>query len=565
MSNRSRIVALVGLGMSVVCFAAGAMDRVSGAVGDPARGSVASVNQVSLDEEATLDAGDLRAAESVPPALDAGMHALAAACPSGPVTFLDPPSGTVDARQPNPVNSLEPRQGIQTIVVQAPPGADPACFTFCESHHGEEPNSIQSVAENDGTYTITLARPITPGAVTRVSYNPGTGAPTIATYAAHPGNVNGDGFAAPLDVLALIDCLNGVNLPASCPWSGYSCDIDQSGICGPADIAREVELLNGTDVYDPWNGIPLPSDTCAPPPPGMALIPAGEFVMGDHHSGTSWALPLHAVYTDAFYMDKFEVTNRQYADALNWAWSQGNLITVNSGGVYKYNSGTSYPYCTTTSSSSASRITWSGSVFGVVGQALPAGDAGNKTNHPMVEVSWYGSAAYANWRSAMEGRTPSYDTTTWACDFNAGGYRLPTEAEWEKAARGGNHSPYYRYPWGDTLDGSKANYWGSGDPFETGNYPWTTPVGYYMANGYGLYDMTGNVWEWCNDWYTGYSVCNPSPCVNPRGPASGSYRVLRGGSWISNDYNLTCAARFNGGPFFLYFHTVGFRLALNSS
>jgi len=285
-------------------------------------------------------------------------------------------------------------------------------------------------------------------------------------------------------------------------------------------------------------------------PDSMVLIPSGGFQMGDHHDGMSSALPVHTVTLDGFYMDRYEVTNQQYADALNWAHAQGGLITVTSGVVCQAGSGTSYPYCDTTTSTSYSRITWNGSTFGVVA---------GKENHPMVMVSWYGAAAYANWRSAIDGRTPSYDTSTWTCNFAGNGYRLPTEAEWEYAARGGNYNPYYRYPWGDTLDGSKANYWGSGDPYESGGYPWTTPVGYYnggqtppgtdMGNGYGLYDMAGNAWEWVYDWYGDY----PSgPQTNPRGAGSGQYgpyRVLRGGSWDDGGgHYLRCALRRDGGP-----------------
>lgn len=353
---------------------------------------------------------------------------------------------------------------------------------------------------------------------------------------------------------------------------------DLTGDFGPGVLPGNGKYI----VWNSWTDLPgVVGDQfrlriCAEdsPPGGMAPIPAGEFVMGDHHDGMSSALPLHAVQCDAIYMDKFETTNHQYADALNWAFAQGNLITVIDGVVYKTSSGTTYPYCTTTLYDSYSRITWDGSVFGVVGQGLPPLDQGNKTNHPMVMVSWYGSAAYANWRSAMEGRTPSYNTTTWECDFAANGYRLPTEAEWEKAARGGNYSPYYRYPWGDSLDGSNANYDWSGDPYETGSPPWTTPVGYYdgtqippgvdMANGYGLYDMAANVWEWCNDWYApGYPACVPSPCINPRGPAMGGSRVLRGGCW-RNGGNQRCADRDGGNPIYLSGDN-GFRLARNSS
>ena len=146
-----------------------------------------------------------------------------------------------------------------------------------------------------------------------------------------------------------------------------------------------------------------------------------------------------------------------------------------------------------------------------------------------------------------------------------------TEAEWEYAARGGNHSPYYRYPWGNSRDGSMANFFPSRDPYETGAYPWTTPVDYYdgnqipagtdMANGYGLYDMSGNVMEWCNDWYGSYSS---SSQTNPTGPVSGFMRVLRGGSWGNSGYHRRVACREAFTPTSRY-ETVGFRVCVLAS
>jgi formylglycine-generating enzyme required for sulfatase activity len=279
------------------------------------------------------------------------------------------------------------------------------------------------------------------------------------------------------------------------------------------------------------------------PPQGMVFIPGGGLDMGCHVEPCEEdELPVHAVYVSPFYMDVYEVTNQQYCDYLNSAYGQ-DLIEVTGGVVYK--AGDSEPYCDTTASSSYSRITWNDSTFGITT---------GKENHPMVMVSWYGAVAYANWRSAGHGRTPCYDLETWECNFAADGYRLPTEAEWEYAARGGEHSPYYKYPWDDDdIDGSKANYEGSGDEFENEPLPETTPVGYYdggqtpsgsdMANGYGLYDMGGNAQEWCNDWHGSYDLCDPPPCVNPQGPASGDYRVIRGGSWRTSATYLRCASR----------------------
>ncbi len=297
--------------------------------------------------------------------------------------------------------------------------------------------------------------------------------------------------------------------------------------------------------------------------------------MGDHlGTGYYQELPVHAVYIDAFYMDTFEVANEGYGTYLNSAYSQG-LIEVSGGVVYKNND--TEAYCSTTSAppgvpffGESSRISWNGSTF--------AATAGKK-EHPMVLVSWWGAAAYANWRSEQEGLTPCYNLATWECDFGADGYRLPTEAEWEKASRGGEHTPYYDYPWGNSIDGSKANYYDSGDPYETGAFPHTTPQGYYdgnqipsgvdMANGYGLYDMSGSVWEWCNDWYDDqyYQACVDYGIYdNPTGPPYSpyGYRVYRGGSWFSYGINLRCSVRERNYPIILP-EIVGFRLVRGAS
>ena len=224
-----------------------------------------------------------------------------------------------------------------------------------------------------------------------------------------------------------------------------------------------------------------------PPPPGMVHIPAGCFWMGDHFTeGHTLERPVHQACISAFEMDVYEVTNGQYA------------ACVAAGG------------CTApASSSSATRANYYGT---------PSYD-----NFPVIYVNWHQATAYCTWA----------------------GKRLPTEAEWEYAARGGLVGK--RYPWGDTISGTDANYGDSGDPWDND----TSPVGYYVPNGYGLYDMAGNVWEWTNDWYSSsyYQYCVDNGIIHdPPGPLSGTYRVLRGGSWYTSTFSLRAAIRYNHFP-----------------
>jgi len=240
----------------------------------------------------------------------------------------------------------------------------------------------------------------------------------------------------------------------------------------------------------------------------MVLIPAGEFSMGDHHNaGDSDEKPVHTVYLDAFYIDVYEVTNAQYARFLN-----------------------EYGKNTDAAGHELLDIGDSDCLIEKVGNTYKP-KAGYE-DHPVIEVSWYGAAAYAKFH----------------------GKRLPTEAEWEKAARGGLVGK--KYPWGDNISHDDANYSGTG-----GRDRWngTSPVGSFAPNGYGLYDMAGNVWEWCADWYdSGYYARSAEE--NPKGPSSGTYRVLRGGSWYYDTNGLRCAYRYglNAGATSRY---GGFRCA----
>ena len=320
--------------------------------------------------------------------------------------------------------------------------------------------------------------------------------------------------------------------------------------CPSADLTGDclVDFQDFAVMASQW----LTTDPCIPD--DMALIPAGTFEMGDSFGeGDSDERPVHTVTVDSFYMSKYEVTNRQYCDYLNSALSHG-LITVTSGVVYQAGSGTSYGYCDTHGSSDYSQIDYN-DVTGTFSVRSKLGRS--MLNDPMVTVTWHGAVAYCNWRSQQEGKEQCYNLSTWDCDFNKHGYRLPTEAEWEYAARGG--LPGRRFPWGDTISHSQANYYSSSSysydvsptrgyhPWWDDVYPYTSPGGTFAANGYGLYDMTGNVGDWCNDWYDS-AYYDHSPTNNPTGPTSGPLRVLRGGCWFVYPWRCRSADRIKGSP-----------------
>lgn len=365
------------------------------------------------------------------------------------------------------------------------------------------------------------------------------------------GDINGDTVSNIFDMVIMRSVLNTPTVSGT-----LRLDVNTDGSVNIFDMVNVRNNLNKA----------VGGECIGPVAPGMVLIPAGEFLMGnsfDADEGASDELPRHAVHVDAFYMDRTAVTNRQYADALNWALTQGNLLSVVAGVVYKYNSTPAYAYCDTTMSSPYSRITWNGSSFGVLA---------GKEGHPAITVSWYGAAACANWRSTMHGLAVCYDLSLWSCNFAAAGYRLPTEAEWEKAARGGIAGRRFPWPDTDTIQHTRANYYSDAayayDTSATRGYhpafdgpgddPYTSPVAYFPAYGYGLYDMAGTVFEWCNDWYDGnyYAV---SPYADPSGSPSAAYRVLRGGSWYSDAELVRCARRGSGSPAFRT-NRSGFRL-----
>ncbi len=236
-------------------------------------------------------------------------------------------------------------------------------------------------------------------------------------------------------------------------------------------------------------------------PEGMVKIPGGT------NSGTDPDFGDYSLTVDAFYMDATEVTKAQWDTVYNWAVANG------------------YSFDNT--------------------------GLGKASSHPVHSVNCYDCIKWCNARSEMDDRTPCYNLNDWSCDVSANGYRLPTTTEWEYAARGGLSGK--RFPWGDTITHSEANYdsdeydsydisptRGKHPDYDDGGFPYTSPVGSFAANEYGLYDMAGNVDEWCDT------------------ASGGSYQQIRGGSWVGGGWVARCGFE-NWQPASYVYDIYGFR------
>ena len=293
----------------------------------------------------------------------------------------------------------------------------------------------------------------------------------------------------------------------------------------------------------------------------MKTIPGGNFYMGasnKFYNSGSKEEPVHQVNITEFKIEEIEVSNGQMCHVLQWAYDNGHVEA--SATTLKNSDGDQQTLINM--ANYASDIKFSDGKFYV--------DKG-RDGFPCSVSTWYGAVAYCNYKSMMKGLQTCVDFADWSLDITKPGYRLPTEAEWEKAARGGLVANWFPWPsasgtYEANIDGSKANYFHNGGIFDhevavCGYFnSGQTPDGTDMANGYGLYDMAGNLEEWCWDWYDS-SYYSASPSTDPQGPSSGSYttKVVRGGAWGSDTSKLRCGARYDATPASSAFRGIGFR------
>ena len=277
---------------------------------------------------------------------------------------------------------------------------------------------------------------------------------------------------------------------------------------------------------------PVTTTPTVKPPDHMVFVQGGPFEMGDvFGDGESREKPTHSVTVSDFYMGRHEITVSEFSQFI--ASTKYKTDADKEGTSYVYTDGTW---------KEMKNINWR---HDETGQVRPS----QAYEHPVIHVSWNDAIAYCNWRSEQENLHKVYtiSRSTVTANWSANGYRLPTEAEWEYAAR----SRGKKEKWAGTSEESKLMAYANGSGDKDG-HQYTSPVSSFRANDLGLYDMSGNVYEWCWDWYGTYSS---GAQTDPRGPSTGSDRVLRGDSWYGGPARLRCAFRAGSTP--------GFRDGLN--
>lgn len=486
-----------------------------------------------------------------------------------PEVVLELAGGTEGAILPSDAGGW--RKLGETVVLHAKPAPD---FTFA-AWRGDVTGASTSV-----DLTLTLDQPRAIAADFQAIRAPG-GTPKWwlerhakvvngDLAAAELADADGDGKTAAEEFIAGMDDLDGsktfrvtelqktAGLPASLALTWPGATGRTYGIWSSPDLKPPFTLVrDNIPAVEPFTTaeLPLPSSdrffykvkadlvpgtgldadaqaTSGEPNPGclmreMKFIPSGTFTMGDDTGGEQSAMPAHPVQVAAFYLDKFEVTLGDWKKVVAWAVQHGYDLPVD--------------------------LSFSPPL-----------------DHPAPGVSWYQAVKWCNARSEMEGRVPAYYTDAAATqvyrtgsldlvaanvNWAGNGYRLPTEAEWERASRGGLEGKIYS--WGDESLVGRTNGWQYQQEIDNTEspYPLSTPVGYFdghqavpgpdMANGFGLYDMSGNAWEWCWDREGDYEK---PKAFDPKGPDTGGMRLTRGGSWWNNEADMTNAHRYPFPP-----------------
>jgi len=286
---------------------------------------------------------------------------------------------------------------------------------------------------------------------------------------------------------------------------------------------------------------------------GFVSIPTGTFTMGspaDELGRSSDETQHQVTLTHGIYVQTTEVTNQQYTEVAQWAYDRG-YVTVNGSDLQDNLDGSTQ--ILKTLGSGDYEISFSNGVFSCI-----------NPDHPVKYVTWYGSVAYCDWFSLKQGLPRAYNHGTWECNggnpYTAAGYRLPTEAEWEYACRAGSTTAFANGP--ITYTGCSPM-----DPNldQIGWYcghagSWTHPVAQKLPNAWGLYDMHGNLWEWCNDWWSDYG----GAVTDPAGPEAGHFRVFRGGYWSVYAQHSRSAYRSSHYPS-IADYALGFRLFRSAS
>lgn len=319
-----------------------------------------------------------------------------------------------------------------------------------------------------------------------------------------------------------------------------------------ADLLTPCHLTLSLDSFDTltFQGMyvddPGPTEGAVLIPPESVSLPT-TFTMGGTLKNDE--TPHQVTITGRVFMAATEVTNTQYVNALQWAFEEG-YCNVSGGVVIDAIDGSTKVLLNLLSPDC--QILWTGTTFTT-----------SYPDRPVVEVTWFGAAAYCDWLSLREGMCPAYNHDSWNFNgidpYSTIAYRLPTEAEWELACRAGTETLFNT---GDCLNANtESNYRGHqpAGACDVGQYlRESTNVGVYPPNSWGLFDMHGNVFEWCNDWYGNYN----GSVTDPSGAATGNFRVVRGGSWDVRATNCRSAHRGESDPTYTY-SIGGFRPVRN--